>query len=197
MSTFITRNKSGADRKWTPLPAGTYDVKLAEADDTRVSQAGNQRILIKGEVVDGQYAGKKVSIWYTCVNPMEDPEKAQKVNWRIEQLLEALDIEPEPTGEVDDDGNEVLHIDIPAAIPNRVVRYKVTQREFNEQINNEFSDPKLSPSDPHYTAPSASAATPKAGTPQAAPQASEAAPQEAGGDSQPAAMPRRRPRTAS
>lgn len=163
---------AGEGGSFQALPQGTYDFRILETLQG-TSKSGNPQLQIKMEVLDGPNAGKKVSVWYSLL-----PQSG----WKLDALLEALDIEREDTGEVDENGAPVLVFDDEWLV-NRCIRFNVTQREWNGRMNNNFEDEAASEFDPE-------------GAPAAA-----AAPKDTTGDAPPAPAPgpgtmRRRPRPA-
>ena len=113
------------------LPNGTYEFRITDVEQG-VSSNGNPQIKVKFEVVDGPYRGDTVTAWYSLV---------PKALWKVLQLVEALGIETEGTGEVDDKGEEIMAFDTDDLI-GCLVSFDVGQREYNGRKSNEFNDPK-------------------------------------------------------
>jgi hypothetical protein len=145
---------------WVALPEGTYDVRITSVEQG-ASKAGNPQLTVKGEVMDGPSSGKNVTIWYSLL-----PQST----WKLDALLNALSIPREETGEYHDDGTPVMTFDSDA-LASRVVRYNVTQRDYNGKTQNDYKDEQASPLDtakPAAAASSATAPQTQAGAPAAA-----------------------------
>lgn len=163
-----------------PLPAGSYDVEIKSAEQG-ASSKGNPQLTIKGEVVDGEYAGKKVTMWYSLL-----PQST----WRLDALFSALAIDPVPTGELDENGKEIMSGDTDLLI-GRVVRFACTQRTYEGKVNNNWADETCSPHDPYYAQVQAKLAaqngeTAAGASSNAAAPASSAAPAQGGAQAAPA-----------
>jgi hypothetical protein len=142
----INYNKGGdGGSSWQALPEGTYDVRIL-ASEQGTSKAGNAQIKLSCEVLDGPSAGKKVNIWYSLL-----PQST----WKLDKLLETLDVERFETGEFGQDGTPILGFDDEDLI-DRSVRYTVGQREFpagSGKMTNDFNDESVSPFDTEEAAP--------------------------------------------
>lgn len=164
---MINYTKGNEGGGWVPLPEGTYDVKILEVKQG-TSKSGNPQLSVKGEVMDGPHAGKTVTIWYSLT-----PQST----WKLDALLDALQIPRVETGEYHADGQPIMGFDDDALL-NRCVRYDVKQREYQGKVNNDFAKERPSPFDASAEpAPtggqSGTAATPPAssGAPASAPAA--------------------------
>jgi len=124
---------AGEGGSFQPLPEGTYDFRINETILGN-SRAGNPQLQLKMEVLDGPHTSKKVSCWYSLL-----PQSG----WKIDALLEALKIEREDTGQVDDKGNPILAFDDEWLL-DRCVTFDVSQREYNGKTNNDFQNERLS-----------------------------------------------------
>jgi hypothetical protein len=123
---------------FTPLPEGTYDCKILSFEQT-TSSTGNPQLAIKLEIVDGPLKQRQPMVWYSLT---------PKAGWKMKKLLEELAINYADQG-VDDDGFAQLEFD-PDDLVGRVVRYDVTQREYNNRKNNQFGNETVSEWDPHF-----------------------------------------------
>lgn len=127
------RYSAGDGNNYQPLPEGTYDFRIEEVVQGN-SKNGNPQLQLKMEVIDGPYTGKKISNWYSLL-----PQSG----WKLDALLDALEIEKEDTGEVDENGKPVLDFDTDWLI-GRCVAYDVKHREWNGKINNDFQNEAMS-----------------------------------------------------
>jgi hypothetical protein len=127
---------NGGGGGWQPLPEGTYDLRINSVEQ-KTSSKGNPQIQLVCEVMDGPYAGKRATVWYSLV---------PSSTWKVERLITALGIIRQPTGEFDAAGTENLAFD-PDHLIGRVVRYNVKQREYQGKVNNDFADESRSPLD--------------------------------------------------
>lgn len=124
---------------WQPLPEGLYDVKILAAEQG-TSKAGNPQIRVSGEVLDGTYAGRTVNVWYSLL-----PQST----WKLDALLNALDVDRVDTGDFYPDGSPILAFD-PDHLVGRAVRYTVRQREYpagSGKLTNDFAEEARSPFD--------------------------------------------------
>jgi len=71
-----------------PLPEGTYWLRI-ESVEQSTSSAGNPQLVVKTRVVDGEYANKSVTIWYSLT---------PKSTWKLKALLDATDVPYEEVG---------------------------------------------------------------------------------------------------
>lgn len=139
---------SKGENTFKPLPESTYDVQLDSAEQT-TSKGGNPQLTVKGQIVDGEYAGKKVTIWYSLL-----PQST----WKLDALFEALGIPAQETGELDENGKPICDFDTDD-LAGRVVRYVCTQRTYDGKVNNSWDKEAISPLDPHYATVIANAKT--------------------------------------
>jgi hypothetical protein len=186
--TQINYAKGGEGGNWQPLPEGTYDVRITKCEQS-ASTKGNPQLRITAEVLDGTHQGKVVNLWYSLL-----PQST----WKMDKLLEALEIERTDTGEFNADGTPIMGFDDDHLI-GRCVCYTVTQREYpvgSKKMTNDFNDEARSEYDDDEGADAPAPAAPpqtqaKAPAAAAAPAAQQVLP----GTDNPAM--RRRPRPAS
>lgn len=131
-----TKGSDNGGGGWQPLPEGTYDLSIRSAE-AKTSKAGNPQIQLTCEVADGEYAGKRATVWYSLL---------PNSTWKLDRLIDALGIGRQPTGEFDAAGKEILAFDVDHLV-GRVVRYNVKQREYQGKVNNDFADEARSPLD--------------------------------------------------
>jgi hypothetical protein len=122
---------------YTPLPDGTYDFRITEVSES-TSSAGNPQLVVRMVCQGPAFADRKATIWLT---------QTAKAAWKTEQLFEALSIEPEETGDVDEDGNPIYAYNEEELV-GRFVSFEVTTREYNGKRNNDFSKPVRASMDP-------------------------------------------------
>jgi hypothetical protein len=143
-----------------PLPEGTYWLRI-ESVEQGTSSAGNPQLVVKTKVVDGEYANKSVTIWYSLT---------PKSTWKLKALLDATDVPYEEVGgrvrfDTDDLYDREFVVDASVGVnPN-------TQKPKNDWSNER---PPKGASKPQSAAAAASAPAPA----QAAPAAAAAAPSE-------------------
>jgi len=136
MITYTKGSDNGGGGGWQPLPEGVYDLLIKSAEQ-KTSSKGNQQIQVVCEVMDGEYAGKRATVWYSLL---------PNSTWKLDRLIDTLGIKRQPTGEFGPDGKEILAFD-PDDLIERVVRYTVKQREYQGKVNNDFADERKSPLD--------------------------------------------------
>ena len=160
----MTGRTSDGGGTWEPLPAADYTVQIDNVDWGVNKNSQHTQLVIKGHVVDGPYADKAVTIFYSG---------SPKSLWKTRALLVAaevafdtLDAGPDQDGEAQEtyefDDEHLLGCE---------VRYTVSQRDYNGKTQNDFNKER-SPSG----ATSAVAAAPRGRTPAAAPAPVAAAP---------------------
>ena len=123
---------------WTPLPEGTYDFRIIEAEQG-VSSNKNPQLRVKLEVLDGPRSGDKTNTWYSLL-----PQSG----WKLRRLIDALEIDYQVEGK-DADGNELISFDDEELV-QRCVRMDVKQREYNGKTVNDFLNEELSQFDADY-----------------------------------------------
>lgn len=133
---YTKGSDGGGGGGWQPLPEGQYDLRINSAEQ-KTSSKGNQQIQLVCEVMDGEYAGKRATVWYSLL---------PSSTWKLDRLIDALGIQRQPTGEFDSAGKEILAFD-PDHLIGRTVRYNVKQREYQGKVNNDFADEARSPLD--------------------------------------------------
>lgn len=129
----------GEGSQFQPYPEGTYDIQIGSAEQG-TSKSGNPQLTVKGEIVDGEYAGKKVTIWYSLL-----PQST----WKLDALFDALGIQPQETGELDENGKPIMACDTDELL-QRTVRYNCTQRTYEGRVNNNWDKEAISPLDVHH-----------------------------------------------
>lgn len=125
---------------YQPLPEGTYDFKILDVEQG-VSRNQNPQLRVGMEVLDGAQQGKTISVWYSLL-----PQSL----WNLYNLTEALAIEMDETGDVDDKGEPIYDFDDEILI-GCCVQFSVGLREYNGKKNNTFNDAALSTLDPQYS----------------------------------------------
>ena len=128
------RFQKGDSSGFTPLPEGTYNLKILEQEST-VSKAGKPQEKIRYEVVDGPMAGRKFNAWYSL--------QPQAI-WSFEALVEASGATPVDTGEVGPDGRPILELPDEALV-GCYITAEVTQNEWPEgsgRITNRVNRPE-------------------------------------------------------
>jgi hypothetical protein len=159
---FIPYSK-GENQGFTPLPEGTYQMAIREAEHG-TSTGGNPQLKLRLEVMEGPKAGRFINCWYSLL---------PQASWKIDNLLEALGIDEVDTGDMDAEGNPIMGLDTDHLL-DRIVQYVVTQQEYpagSGKMNNRFNDEAPSPLEgaqkaapAQEAAPAAQQATPPAQT---------------------------------
>lgn len=126
-------SSSNAGGSFTPWPEGTYDCKITETEFGS-SKAGNPQLRVRLECVAGPYAGKQSNVWYSLL---------PKAAWKLNGLLEALSIEKEDTGQVDEAGQPIETFDDEWLL-GRVVQYDLKHREYNGKTQMDFLNERAS-----------------------------------------------------
>jgi len=168
----IRFQKGEAGGGFTPLPEGTYNLKIIEQEST-VSKAGKPQEKVRFEVVDGPMAGRELNAWFSM--------QPQAI-WSFEQLLEATGAIPTDTGEVGPDGRPILEL-AEGALLGCYVTAEITQNEWPEgsgRKTNRVNAPQecieyAGPYDDVEPEPQEAAPEPKEKAPTPAPHAAPAA----------------------
>ena len=123
---------------YSALHEGGYDFKINAVAQT-TSRKGNDQIELSCEIVaGGGKEGRKQKLWYSLT-----PQSS----WKLELLLEALEIERIDTGEVDGEDKPIMGFDSDDLI-GRVLYLNATTYEYEGKERNDFADEAMSEYDP-------------------------------------------------
>jgi hypothetical protein len=127
---------------FTPLPEGIFDLRVDGVEEG-VSKANNPQLKLLCQVIGGDDAeslGRDITIFYSL---------QPQATFRIGQVADALALEKIDTGEVDAKGEPIYTFDEQTMI-GRVVRFTVSQRDYQGKKQNDYNSPEISPEDPYY-----------------------------------------------
>lgn len=116
----IRVREPGQTPQYTLLPEGSYDLEIKKVDPNRTDKKDRPQAMIQMEVVGPDHTGKVVTDWFYLTD---------NAVWRLHNLYEALGIEPEGTGEYDEEGKELVEYDTDDLI-GRIFVANVTQRVY-------------------------------------------------------------------
>ena len=123
-----TKPQDSEKRSFKPYPEGLYDIEITKVEEGVSSKAKSPQLIIKGTIVDGPQANKKVTMYLSLV---------PAAVWKVEQIFEAAGLEEKDTGEVDDEGNAVLTINEQELV-GRTLMFEAEIEEWNKKKKNEW-----------------------------------------------------------
>jgi hypothetical protein len=117
---------------WEPLPEGDYTVQIDQVEFGTNKTSDLPHMMVKGHVVGGAHADKKVTIFYSG---------SVKSLWKTQALLDAAEVSYEKaTAGVDEDGTamETVEFDDEDLLGCEVTFY-VSQRDHQGKMQNDFN----------------------------------------------------------
>lgn len=119
---------------WRPLPNGTY-MFMIDGYEEAVSSNQNPQLKVNVHVVDGEFDGKKATLWYVLM---------AKTLWKIRGLCDAtgIEYESENTGRQDPEtGKDLITLDFEADdLVGCVFVADVTEGEYQGNAKNNFNN---------------------------------------------------------
>jgi len=117
----IQSSGSGDDVQYTVFPQGTYELQVASVDLTN-SQKGNQQLTVRCEIAEGDYEGRKITLWLSLL-----PQAA----WRVKGFVKALGVD------YDENDDGTISFDTDDCV-GTYCRAQAKIREFNGKEKNDW-----------------------------------------------------------
>jgi hypothetical protein len=147
-------SSSSEEVTYAPIPQGTYDLTVTDITQG-TSSKGNPQLQVRCEIAQGEYSGKKITLWLSLL---------ESATWRLSAFVKAtgIDYEDGPGGQISFDTDDVVGAYFSAST-------KI--REYNGKDKNEWES--FAPSKLSQPAAPRAAASVAAPAPQAQPQGVE------------------------
>lgn len=124
----FTKDPNQQGGEWEPLPRGTYNMEVEEAEE-RTSSNGNPQVMVKTIVIDGPHGGKRATHFFTLT---------PKAAFRFEDFILALGMQMRHEGK-DDAGNDIFAGPDTDELTGRQFTCDATVRSYEGKDNNDFS----------------------------------------------------------
>ena len=144
---------STGEGQYKPLPDGSYDIQITNAEQT-TSKKGNDQLKVSAVVSGGSYDGKKVTLFYSML-----PQSG----FKLEKLLDAAGVDYEVFDIDTTDGapGKGFRLDTDNLIGTYVRFNDVTQSTWEGKVNNRWDGEAISPLSEVAEAPATTAAIAK------------------------------------
>lgn len=126
--------EAGESKGWSPLPKGTYDIRIDSIEETLSKQKETPSLRVSGHVEGGQYDQKEVTIFYPIV---------PTAGWRMKNLLDAsgIDYNGVASANTDKDGKPLMTYNFESDdLIECLIRFDVSVRMYNEKPQNDFQN---------------------------------------------------------
>lgn len=138
-----TKNPNNdGQRSFKPYPEGMYDIEITKVEEGVSSKAKSPQMVVKGTIVDGPHANKKVTMYISIV---------KSAVWKWEAICETAGLEPKDVGEVNENGEPIFEVNEQELV-GRVLSFEAEMDEFQGRKKNDWwvkavaaSDPKGAP----------------------------------------------------